>query len=208
MSEIRLCEDGKERRRYGDMADLYAIIKATQHLEKAYVRDAVTQDAYTSACQKLLAQFKTTEAAIRSDPNFPGTEAFIRQFKMDCPLAQERLLVAGVPATVIYAHHDKGGKDASVIVAEATQWFITAMDVLKLDQRAVDEVQPNISDLVKVLNRSETIAPGFDKSKLQNWLVQLNSMRAAQELDDDQVRQLLMDLEASYADFKASLGCM
>lgn len=201
--EIRF--DGKERRRLEDMGDLYSIIKTVQHLEKAYVRDSVLSEEYTNACQRLIAQFKTTEAAIRSDPQFAGTEAFIREFQMDCPLAHERLLVAGVPATVIYAHTDKS-KDASIAVAEATQWFITAMDVLKLDQRAVDEIQPNISDLVKVLNKCETIAPGFDKAKLQNWLIKLNAMRASEELTDDQVRELLFDLDSSYAAFKSALS--
>mmetsp|Transcript_11455 Transcript_11455/g.22512 ORF Transcript_11455/g.22512 Transcript_11455/m.22512 type:complete len:209 (+) Transcript_11455:84-710(+) len=206
MSEVRLAEDAKERRRYEDFADLYAIIKATQHLEQAYVRDAVSSEEYTDACQRLIAQFKTTEAAIASDPQFPGTAEFIRKYKMDVPLAQERLLRAGVPATVIYAHSDKDKSKEASLVMEATQWFITAMDVLKLDQRAVDEVQPAISDLVKVLNRCDTITRGFDKAKLQQWLIDLNGMRASQELDDDQVRQLLLDLDTAYANFKASLN--
>lgn len=100
-----------------------------------------------------------------------------------------------------------------MIVAEATQEFITAMDVLRLDQRAVDEVQPVLSTLVNALNKCETIALGFDKSKLQvccslqrynipyvlierikQWLVTLNGMRASNDLSDDQVRQLLLDL--------------
>lgn len=34
----------QERRRYEDMADLYSIIKATEHLEAAFARDAVGQD--------------------------------------------------------------------------------------------------------------------------------------------------------------------
>jgi len=208
MAEIRLVEDAKERRRMEDMADLFAIIKTTQHLEQAYVRDCVSSEAYTEACQRLLAQFKTTEAALRSDPHFPGTDAFIREYRMDCPLAQERLLVAGVPATVIYAHSDANAKETSVLVAEATQWFITAMDVLKLDQRAVDEVHPAISDLVKVLNKCQKVTPGFDKSKLNDWLVALNGMRASEELDDDQVRQLLLDLDTAYASFKSSLSSM
>jgi hypothetical protein len=32
-------------------------------------------------------------------------------------------------------------------VAETVQHFITAMDAVKLEQRAVDEIQPLISDL-------------------------------------------------------------
>jgi ESCRT-I complex subunit VPS28 len=203
--ELRLCEDATERRNYDALADLFSIIKAVEHLERAYVRDAVSSEAYTEACQRLIAQFKTTEAAIKSNPLFKGTAEFITEYKLDCPLAKERLLVSGVPATVMFAHSDKMGAASVVLATEATQGFITAMDVLKLDQRAVDEVQPYISDLVKVLNKCETITPGFDKSKLQRWLVELNAMRASQELDDDQMRQLIMDLESSYGNFKQSL---
>jgi len=177
MSEVRLASDAKERRRIEDMADLYAIIKATQHLEKAYVRDAISPEEYTSACQRLIAQFKTTEAALRSDPQFPGTAEFLKQYQMDCPLAHERLLVSGVPATVIYAHTDGRGDTSAVLASEATQAFITCLDVLKLGQTAVDEVQPNLSDLVHAINKCEKIAPGFNKSKLQGWLATLNSMR-------------------------------
>ena len=41
MSEIPLHATSKERRHLEDLADLYAIIKATEHLEKAYARDLV-----------------------------------------------------------------------------------------------------------------------------------------------------------------------
>lgn len=38
-----------------------------------------------------------------------------------------------------------------------TQCFITAMDALKLEQRAVDEVQPLIYDLSDRLNKVRTV---------------------------------------------------
>ena len=64
MQEIKLHTSAKERRKFEDMADLYAIIKVahargldmafplltvlslcqtTEHLEKAYIRDAITE---------------------------------------------------------------------------------------------------------------------------------------------------------------------
>mmetsp|Transcript_30035 Transcript_30035/g.36983 ORF Transcript_30035/g.36983 Transcript_30035/m.36983 type:complete len:189 (+) Transcript_30035:641-1207(+) len=148
--EIRLYKNAKDRRRFEDMADLYAVIKTTQHLEKAYIRDAVSADDYTEACSRLISQFKTNEKAIDID-----TLDFINEYKMDCPLAVERLLTAGVPATVMHAT-GRASKDktAAVIAAEATQEFITAMDVLRLDQRAVDEVQPVISSLLNSLHKT------------------------------------------------------
>lgn len=47
------------------LADLYAILLTTEHLETAYVRDAVTAGDYAPACAKLIAQFKTVKVSGR-----------------------------------------------------------------------------------------------------------------------------------------------
>lgn len=39
-------------------ADLYAILKCTEKLERAYVRDGVTAKDYEAQCEKLIAQFR------------------------------------------------------------------------------------------------------------------------------------------------------
>jgi len=41
--KIRLFESSRERETYDSMADLYTIILATEHLERAYARDAITK---------------------------------------------------------------------------------------------------------------------------------------------------------------------
>jgi len=41
--EIELFESMKEREAYENLADLYTVIVATEHLERAYARDAITQ---------------------------------------------------------------------------------------------------------------------------------------------------------------------
>ena len=46
----------REREKYDNMADLFALIQTLQCLEKAYIKDAVTAKEYTEACSKLLAQ--------------------------------------------------------------------------------------------------------------------------------------------------------
>lgn len=46
-------------------ADLYAIIKTTEKLERAYVRDLITAQEYEPVCQKLIAQFKTLWSSMR-----------------------------------------------------------------------------------------------------------------------------------------------
>lgn len=46
-------------------ADLYAIFKTTEKLERAYVRDAVTSKEYEPSCQKLIGQYKTLWETLR-----------------------------------------------------------------------------------------------------------------------------------------------
>lgn len=46
-------------------ADLYAIFKTTEKLERAYVRDAISSKDYEPACQKLIGQYKTLWDSIK-----------------------------------------------------------------------------------------------------------------------------------------------
>ncbi len=93
---------------------------------------------------------------------------------------------------------------ASIIVAETVQGFITAMDALKLQQRAVDEVQPLISELMNSLTKVPGISVSADfegTKKISAWLLRLNQLRAAEEISEDDARQLIFDLESSYNEF-------
>ena len=85
----------KERKSLEDLADLYSIIRATESLETAYSRDAITPTEYSDACKRLISQFKTTEAALVSSKAIVSADNFIREFQVDCPRAYERLIVSG-----------------------------------------------------------------------------------------------------------------
>ena len=64
-------------------------------------------------------------------------------------------------------------------MAEATQHFITAMDVLKLGMHEVDQVQPPLSDLLLSLHRVPQLPPDFPgKAKARDWVARLAAMRA------------------------------
>lgn len=57
-----------------------------------------------------------------------------------------------------------------MLVAETVQHFITAMDAIKLEQRAVDELHPLISDLMNALNRVPGLPPDhLGSTKLREW---------------------------------------
>lgn len=93
--EIRAFEDAKERNTLEELSDLYAIIKATELLEAAYSRDCITSDQYADACSRTISQFKTTETALISRKYIVSTEAFMKEYQIDCPRAFERLVVVG-----------------------------------------------------------------------------------------------------------------
>jgi len=119
---------------------------------------------------------------------------------MECPRARERLLVMGVPEPMKSGNADAGG--VAVTVAEVVSYFITTMDAVKLEQRAVDELQPLLCDLMESLTRLPETPNDFEPNrKVQKWLQKLNSMRAVEQIDEDDARQLCHDLDSAYAEF-------
>ncbi|RYQ82382.1 hypothetical protein Ahy_B10g100968 [Arachis hypogaea] len=203
--EVKLWNDKCEREMYDNFAELYAIVKATERLEKAYVRDVITPEDYELDCQKLIAHFKTLASTLRGI--VPSIDHFEQTYNMDCPAAINRLVVSGVPATV--EHRAAAAATASTsaaIVAECVQNFITAMDSLKLNMVAVDQVHPLLSDLYGSLNKLSILPHDFEgKTKMKEWIGRLSKMGAADELIEQQARQLHFDLESSYNSFMAAL---
>lgn len=127
---------------------------------------------------------------------FPTIDAFVRKFRLDCPAALERIK-EDRPITI---RDDKG--NTSKCIADIVSLFITLMDKLRLEIKAMDELHPELRDLVDTINRLSLIPEGFEgKIKVTNWLQTLNAMQASDELTEGQVRQLLFDLESSYAAF-------
>jgi len=198
-------------------ADLFAIIQATEKLERAYVRDAVGAAEYEAACRRLLGQFKTIWAAVRD--RVPDVERFMATFQMGCPLAATRLVRVGLPATVEHAapgvgpasgagaNHGGGGDGGGGrAVAECTTHFITAMDGLKLGMTAVDQVCPVLSDLVQALGRVGSLPPDYaGRERLKEWYGRLFRLPASHELGEGEARQLAFELEAAFNEFMRAM---
>ncbi|XP_038886237.1 vacuolar protein sorting-associated protein 28 homolog 2-like isoform X4 [Benincasa hispida] len=203
--EVKLWNDKREREMYDNFVELYAIIKATEKLEKAYIRDIIPSSDYETECFKLIAHFKTLASTLKD--TVPSIELFADTYKMDCPAAINRLVITGVPATVEHrAAAAASATTSAAIVAECVQNFITAMDSLKLNMVAVDQVHPLLSDLSASLNKLTILPPDFEgKTKMKEWLGRLSKMDAADELTEQQARQLHFDLESSYNSFMATL---
>ncbi|KAJ1651246.1 Vacuolar protein-sorting-associated protein 28 [Dispira simplex] len=202
---VKLFQNLSERERYENMAELYAIIVTMEQLERAYVRDWVPQTEYTPACSKLIAQYKSILNLVGHD--VPNVQRFMAQYRLNCPAAWKRLQT-GVPLTVEHATlTDHDPSKSAKYVAETVQNFITLIDSLKLNRHAVDEIHPILSDLMQSLNNVTSLPVDFEsKPKLLDWLIKLNQMRASDELDQDQVRQLLFDLENAHHAFYRCLS--
>ncbi|CAK9187772.1 unnamed protein product [Ilex paraguariensis] len=203
--EVKLWNHKREIEMDENFAELFAIIKATEKLEKAYVRDIISPTEYEAEFQKLIAHFKTLSSTLKD--TVPSIERFHDTYKMDCQAALYRLVISGVPATVEHRVASAMSVTTSAaIVAECVQNFITAMDSLKLNMVAVDQVYPLLSDLSGSLNKLLILPPDFEgQTKMREWIGRLSKMGAADELTEQQARQLQFDLESSYNSFMAAL---
>ena len=203
---IRLYENSRDRKIYSELADLYAIFKATEHLEVAYARDAVGKEEYNQACSKLLQQYKGARQAVVNDSRVSSVEQFLDVYKVECPRATKRLLIDMVPADVIDPGHSTA-QNTGVIVADTVSNFITVIDQLKLGIRAVDELTLCLHDLMANLNRTIGVPDDFEpKRKVHHWVTVLSTMGASDEISDEQSRQIELDMQTSYQTYFAFLG--
>ena len=66
---------------------------------------------------------------------------------------------------------------------------------------------PQISDCVRVLEKNRSLpADMAGKAKLIEWRQKMHQMGAAEELSEEQCRQLAFDLERTYEEFHRSLA--
>ena len=174
MQEVKLYTNAREREKYDNMADLYALINTLQCLEKAYIKDAVTPKEYTAACSKLLVQYKAAFKQVQN-ADFPTVEAFMKIYRLDCPAALERIK-EDRPITI---KDDKG--NTSKAIADIVMLYITIMDKLRLEIRAMDEIHPELRDLNDTMNRLSVLPEDFEgKDKVKHWLDTLAAMRASE----------------------------
>ncbi|XP_046590308.1 uncharacterized protein LOC107225938 [Neodiprion lecontei] len=196
--EVKLYKNAREREKHDNQADLFALVNTLQHLEKAYIRDCVTPKEYTAACSKLLVQYRAAFKQVQNE--FKTIDVFVKAFRLDCPAALERIK-EDRPITI---KDDKG--NTSKCIADIVSLFITLMDKLRLEIKAMDELTPDLRDLMDTMNRLSLLPSDFDgKQKVSGWLQTLNSMSASDELSETQVRQLLFDLETSFNAFNQIL---
>ncbi|KAJ5162018.1 hypothetical protein N7492_007410 [Penicillium capsulatum] len=213
--EVKLVSSSGERDLYESLAEIYSIIITLDGLEKAYIKDVVTEAEYTETCTRLLKQYKSSLGDESVAREFVDLETFKRTWSLECPRASERLRI-GLPATVEQASHGAppssnaapgaaiGGASGSLILA-ATENFITFLDALKLNMVSKDALHPLLSEVIQSVNKV-TDGEFENRGKIIQWLIALNQMRATEELSEEQARELAFDIDQAYQGFKATLN--
>ncbi|KAF2006717.1 vacuolar protein sorting-associated protein-like protein Vps28 [Amniculicola lignicola CBS 123094] len=205
--EVNLSTTSAERDLYDSLAEIYSIIITLDALEKAYLKDSIPEADYTDTCSRLLKQYKSNLANEAVAQQFGDLETFKREWDIECPRATERLRI-GIPATVEQgpSHNpaNQGGDADAMLVVSATENFITLLDAIKIGLVEKDTLHPLLVEIIQAVNKV-TDKDFESKGKIVQWLITLNQMRAAEKLDDDQVREFQFDMEGAYHGFKTTL---
>ncbi|PNJ08070.1 VPS28 isoform 5 [Pongo abelii] len=165
--EVKLYKNAREREKYDNMAELFAVVKTMQALEKAYIKDCVSPSEYTAACSRLLVQYKAAFRQVQGS-EISSIDEFCRKFRLDCPLAMERIK-EDRPITI---KDDKGNLNRCI--ADVVSLFITVMDKLRLEIRAMDEIQPDLRELMETMHRMSHLPPAVEgRQTVSQWWVSL-----------------------------------
>ncbi|PWW71758.1 ESCRT-1 complex, Vps28 subunit [Tuber magnatum] len=201
--EVKLSTTVQQRELNESLAEIYSIIVTLDFLEKAYIKDSISQETYTPTCLRLLGQYKTILKNSDVASAFRDLETFKSAYHLSYPSATERLKI-GVPATFEHAPTTSSAISARA-AAEATQNFITFMDALRLHYTAKDQLHPLLSDVITSVNNVAGAKEFEGRQSIVQWLIILNQMGAGDEITEAQGRQMLFDIENAYNEFYKNL---
>ena len=80
--EAILSSSSAERDLFDSLAEIYSIIVTLDALEKAYIKDSVTEAEYTETCSRLLKQYKSNLSDENVAKEFVDLEKFKRTWKV------------------------------------------------------------------------------------------------------------------------------
>lgn len=147
--------------------------------------------SYKEECAKLIAQFRRAEKLA----GVKDMKTWMQQQQLSCPVAYHRLVESGVPDTGDVENSQK-------LIADIIQQFMTIKDAVQLNLVAVDTLQPLVEDICDKLSKFSGLPPDSEiKNKVQKWLRILNAMKASDQLDAEQGRQMSFDISAAHEAF-------
>jgi len=79
---IKLYNNSNERDLYETLAEIYSIIITLDGLERAYLKDCISETEYTETCNRLLVQYKSNLNDENVAKVFINLDAFINQWNV------------------------------------------------------------------------------------------------------------------------------
>lgn len=199
--KVKLFNSGAARTKYDSLATFYSIIKTVELLDHAFLNNNVEAAEYEKAVTKLIGQHKAQQLALKKTGAIQNTHVeFIEKYGMSCSLASRRLDV-GIPITK--EHDTDGGNDRNLgSIFAVAGLIITTLDNLKLGERSVEALHPDIRDIVGAVKDFPQLEC---KKKLTTWLIELNKMKASDEITEEQSTQLAFDVQWTYDEIQTFL---
>ncbi|ORC91331.1 vacuolar protein sorting-associated protein-like [Trypanosoma theileri] len=196
-----------ERQHVEYLADLFAVIVAIEKIEKAMLRDLITQQQYDTTIHRLLEKYKSTVSHLEqgSNPYYTTIDSFWENYGSKCPAARTRIQLGFEGAKQQQQEQQQAGRVNPRLVLECGQYFITLMDSLKLQQTAVDQLYTLLTDLIQGLKRLNVEEQDFFQ-RLLMWKKKLDTMNASDELNEKDTREFAFVLERGYQAFHGYLS--
>ena len=88
--EVKLSSNTAERDLYDSLAEIYSIIVTLDGLEKAYIKDSVSESEYAEICNRLLKQYKSNLSDDTVSRKFIDLETFKRTWDVRSFLPAEQ----------------------------------------------------------------------------------------------------------------------
>lgn len=79
---MKLASNNAERELYDSLAEVYSIIITLDALEKAYLKDSISESEYTDTCNRLLKQYKSNLQDETVSQEFGDLETFMRVWEV------------------------------------------------------------------------------------------------------------------------------
>lgn len=180
----------------GLFAELFAVIKCLERLERAYGSGNVVDELYTKKCHDLMNQAKINYSTVQS--SFKDIPEFISVHQMTCPRATYRFLI-GVPATQEHAMQKAGSNNK--VILEAVESFVTLLDIISLNPNgfSTDTIMYEMNNALANANQLANQSEVPQMKKLVEWCGKLSKMHATDMIDESDARQMKLDVEQLYA---------
>lgn len=92
MQEVKLYTTAAERDELESLAEIYSIIVALDAIEKAYLKDTISEEEYTKECSKLLKQYKSFLADEQVAKAFGDLSSFQKEWDVSSLVTSRWLL--------------------------------------------------------------------------------------------------------------------